>query len=87
MYLLFLEHLPYADDSTAVTPKSEVNGGIIVDTPTKMQMGGGGGNAGLTRKYSYTSHTGKADSYNSHTDLRYPPNSSRAGGGPPPGNR
>ena len=47
------EHLPYADDSTAVTPKSEMNGGIIVDTPTKI---------GLryeffpTRKYSLQIH-------------------------------
>jgi hypothetical protein len=32
------EHLPYADDSTAVTPKSEMNGGIIVDTPTKIGL-------------------------------------------------
>ena len=35
---LLQEHLPYADDSTAVTPKSELNGGIIVDTPTKMGL-------------------------------------------------
>jgi len=61
-YLDAQEHLPYADDSTAVTPKSEMNGGIIVDTPTKM---------GLSRKYSYNSHTGK-ESYTSHTDVRYP---------------
>ena len=45
------EHLPYADDSTAVTPKSEMNGGIVVDTPTKLA---------LSRKYSYNSHTGTA---------------------------
>ena len=57
------EHLPYADDSTAVTPKSEMNGGIIVDTPSKM--------GGLSRKFSYNSHTGK-ESYTSHTDVRYP---------------
>ncbi len=63
-YLDAQEHLPYADDSTAVTPKSEANGYIVVDTPTRMN---------LARKYSYTSHTGKVDSYNSHTDLRYPP--------------
>ena len=63
-YLDAQEHLPYADDSTAVTPKSELNGGIVVDTPTRM---------GLARKLSYNSHTGKVDSYNSHTDLRYPP--------------
>lgn len=66
-YLDAQEHLPYADDSTAVTPKSELNGGIVVDTPTRMGMG-------LSRKLSYNSHCGKVDSYNSHTDLRYPPN-------------
>ncbi len=62
-YLDAAEHLPYADDSTAVTPKSEMNGGIIVDTPSKM--------GGLSRKFSYNSHTGK-ESYTSHTDVRYP---------------
>ena len=62
-YLDAQEHLPYADDSTAVTPKSEMNGGIIVDTPSKM--------GGLSRKFSYNSHTGK-ESYTSHTDVRYP---------------
>lgn len=68
-YLDAQEHLPYADDSTAVTPKSELNGGIVVDTPTRM---------GLARKLSYNSHTGKLvdNSYNSHTDLRYPPGAS-----------
>ena len=60
-YLDAQEHLPYADDSAAVTPKSEANGYIVVDTPTRMS---------LARKYSYTSHSGKVDSYNSHTDLR-----------------
>lgn len=64
-YLDAQEHLPYADDSNAVTPKSEVNGYIVVDTPTRMN---------LARRVSYTSHSGKVDSYNSHTDLRYPPN-------------
>ena len=65
-YLDAQEHLPYADDSTAVTPKSELNGGIIVDTPTRM--------VGLSRKMSYNSHSGKVDfSYNSHENLRYPP--------------
>ena len=48
-YLDAQEHLPYADDSTAVTPKSELNGGIVVDTPTRI---------GMTRKLSYNSHTG-----------------------------
>ena len=37
-HFLLQEHLPYADDSTAVTPKSELNGGIVVDTPTKMGL-------------------------------------------------
>ena len=46
-----------------MTPKSEMNGGIIVDTPSKM--------GGLSRKFSYNSHTGK-ESYTSHTDVRYP---------------
>ncbi len=65
-YMQAMEHLPYADDSTAVTPKSELNGGIVVDTPTRMAF---------ARKLSYNSHTGKLvdNSYNSHTDLRYPP--------------
>lgn len=71
-YLDAQEHLPYADDSTAVTPKSELNGGIVVDTPTRM---------GLSRKLSYNSHCGKVDSYNSHTDLRYPPNAYNNGNG------
>ena len=72
-YLDAQEHLPYADDSTAVTPKSELNGGIVVDTPTRM---------GLARKLSYNSHTGKLvdNSYNSHTDLRYPPGTAGPGG-------
>jgi hypothetical protein len=65
-YLDAQEHLPYADDSAAVTPKSELNGGIVVDTPTRFN---------LARKFSYTSHTGKVDSYDSHTDLRYQPGS------------
>ena len=66
-YLDAQEHLPYADDSTAVTPKSELNGGIVVDTPTRNL-------AGLSRKMSYNSHCGKVDySYNSHENLRYPP--------------
>ena len=74
-YLDAQEHLPYADDSTAVTPKSELNGGIVVDTPTRM---------GLARKLSYNSHTGKLvdNSYNSHTDLRcYPPGTGGEGRG------
>lgn len=72
-YLDAQEHLPYADDSTAVTPKSELNGGIVVDTPTRM---------GLARKLSYNSHTGKLvdNSYNSHTDHRYPPGMCSASG-------
>lgn len=65
-YLDAQEHLPYADDSNAVTPKSEANGFILVDTPTRIN---------LARRVSYTSHTGKVDSYNSHTDLRTYPTS------------
>lgn len=68
-YLDAQEHLPYADDSTAVTPKSELNGLIVVDTPTRMN---------LARKFSYTSHTGKVDSYTSHTDLQYHPSGNGA---------
>ena len=73
-YLDAQEHLPYADDSAAVTPKSELNGGIVVDTPTRTN------NQQHARKYSYTSHTGKVDSYNSHTDLRYDNNGNGGGG-------
>ena len=52
-HFLLQEHLPYADDSTAVTPKSELNGGIVVDTPTKM---------GLSRCNSFTLPASKSNS-------------------------
>ena len=52
------EHLPYADDSAAVTPMSEENGGIIVPVYTSLGL----------RNNSYTSHTSR-NSYLSHTDL------------------
>ncbi|QQP35114.1 Sodium channel protein, partial [Caligus rogercresseyi] len=64
-----LEHLPYADDSTAVTPKSELNGGIVVDAPHRINSINNNNNNNNNRKYSYNSHNGKIDSYNSHTDL------------------
>lgn len=49
------EHLPYADDSNAVTPMSEENGAIIIPMYTNLQ-------------HSYTSHSSRI-SYNSHTDI------------------
>ncbi|RXG71708.1 hypothetical protein Avbf_06028 [Armadillidium vulgare] len=52
------EHLPYADDSAAVTPMSEENGAIIV--PVYTNLG--------SRHNSYTSHTSRV-SYTSHGDL------------------
>ena len=45
------DHFPFADDSTAVTPMSEENGGVIVQP-----------NGGWSRRNSYTSH----GSYGSH---------------------
>lgn len=53
------EHLPYADDSNAVTPMSEENGAMVVPMyPT-----------GLTSRHSsYTSHASRI-SYTSHADL------------------
>nr|XP_031845024.1 sodium channel protein para isoform X22 [Nomia melanderi] len=53
------EHLPYADDSNAVTPMSEENGIIVVS--------GYYANLG-SRHSSYTSHTSRF-SYTSHGDL------------------
>lgn len=50
------EHLPYADDSNAVTPMSEENGAIIIPMYTNLQQS------------SYTSHSSRV-SYNSHTDI------------------
>lgn len=57
-YLDAQEHLPYADDSAAVTPMSEENGAIIV--PVYTNLG--------SRHNSYTSHTSRI-SYTSHGDL------------------
>ncbi|VVC31903.1 Voltage-gated Na+ ion channel, cytoplasmic domain,Ion transport domain [Cinara cedri] len=53
------EHLPYADDSNAVTPMSEENGAIIV--PVSYANFG-------SRHSSYTSHTSRI-TYTSHADL------------------
>ncbi|XP_055382360.1 sodium channel protein para isoform X10 [Condylostylus longicornis] len=58
-YLDAQEHLPYADDSNAVTPMSEENGAIIVPVYY--------GNLG-SRHSSYTSHQSRI-SYTSHGDL------------------
>ena len=57
-YLDAQEHLPFADDSAAVTPMSEENGAIIV--PVYTNLG--------TRHNSYTSHMSGV-SYTSHGDL------------------
>ncbi|XP_071512566.1 sodium channel protein para isoform X4 [Panulirus ornatus] len=57
-YLDAQEHLPYADDSAAVTPMSEENGAIIV--PVYTSLG--------SRHNSYTSHSSRI-SYTSHGDL------------------
>lgn len=58
-YLDAQEHLPYADDSNAVTPMSEENGAIII--PVYYTSLG-------SRHSSYTSHASRL-SYNSHADL------------------
>ncbi|XP_076380130.1 sodium voltage-gated channel paralytic isoform X4 [Megalopta genalis] len=58
-YLDAQEHLPFADDSNAVTPMSEENGIIVVS--------GYYANLG-SRHSSYTSHTSRF-SYTSHGDL------------------
>ncbi|XP_076621063.1 sodium voltage-gated channel paralytic isoform X9 [Colletes latitarsis] len=58
-YLDAQEHLPYADDSNAVTPMSEENGTIVVS--------GYYANLG-SRHSSYTSHASRF-SYTSHGDL------------------
>ncbi|XP_055302529.1 sodium channel protein para isoform X17 [Sitodiplosis mosellana] len=58
-YLDAQEHLPYADDSNAVTPMSEENGAIIVPV-YYTNMG--------SRHSSYTSHQSRI-SYTSHGDL------------------
>jgi hypothetical protein len=57
--LAFQEHLPYADDSNAVTPMSEENGAIVVPVYYA--------NLG-SRHSSYTSHASRI-SYTSHGDL------------------
>ena len=57
-YIDAQEHLPYADDSAAVTPMSEENGAIIV--PVYTNLG--------SRHNSYTSHTSRV-SYVSHNDI------------------
>ncbi|KAK7790194.1 hypothetical protein R5R35_002964 [Gryllus longicercus] len=67
-YLDAQEHLPYADDSNAVTPMSEENGAIVV--PVYYASLG-------SRHSSYTSHASRV-SYTSHGDLL------GAGGKPPP---
>lgn len=58
-YLDAQEHLPYADDSNAVTPMSEENGTIVVPVYYA--------NLG-SRHSSYTSHASR-HSYTSHGDL------------------
>ncbi|XP_045484129.1 sodium channel protein para isoform X38 [Pieris rapae] len=58
-YLDAQEHLPYADDSNAVTPMSEENGAIIIPVYYA--------NLG-SRHSSYTSHQSRL-SYTSHGDL------------------
>ncbi|XP_022915603.1 sodium channel protein para isoform X6 [Onthophagus taurus] len=57
-YLDAQEHLPYADDSNAVTPMSEENGAMVV--PVYNYLG--------SRHSSYTSHHSRM-SYTSHGDL------------------
>ncbi|XP_050314706.1 sodium channel protein para isoform X3 [Anthonomus grandis grandis] len=58
-YLDAQEHLPYADDSNAVTPMSEENGAMVVPLYYA--------NLG-SRHSSYTSHASRM-SYTSHADL------------------
>ena len=55
-YLDAQNHLPYADDSTQGTPKSERNGGIIIDNPIRHELG---------RKYSINGKDGSHISSNS----------------------
>ncbi|XP_066904493.1 sodium channel protein para isoform X5 [Halyomorpha halys] len=59
-YLDAQEHLPYADDSNAVTPMSEENGAMVVPLYS--------GGFGMSRHSSYTSHASRL-SYTSHADL------------------
>ncbi|XP_063225568.1 sodium channel protein para isoform X2 [Bacillus rossius redtenbacheri] len=84
-YLDAQEHLPYADDSNAVTPMSEENGAIVV--PAYYASLG-------SRHSSYTSHASRV-SYTSHGDLLGAPpltkesqlrsRSARSGGNPAAG--
>ena len=60
-YLDAQNHLPYADDSTQGTPKSERNGGIIIDNPIRNELG---------RKYSMNGKDGSHLS--SSSDIWYP---------------
>ncbi|XP_037081523.1 sodium channel protein para-like isoform X2 [Pollicipes pollicipes] len=62
-YMDAQEHLPYADDSAAVTPMSEENGTMVL--PVYQQPGS---LLAGSRHGSYTSH-GSRRSYNSHGDL------------------
>ncbi|XP_022243584.1 sodium channel protein para-like [Limulus polyphemus] len=57
-YMDAQEHLPYADDSNAVTPMSEENGAIIIPMYPKLN----------SRHSSYTSHSSRL-SYTSHMDI------------------
>nr|ABH12275.1 putative voltage-gated sodium channel [Cyriopagopus schmidti] len=54
------EHLPYADDSKAVTPMSEDDGAIVIPVYYNMNM--------ASRHSSYTSHLSRI-SYTSHVDV------------------
>lgn len=53
------EHLPFADDSAAVTPMSEDNGAIIIPLYSNLQH---------SRRSSYTSHSSRL-SYTSHGEV------------------
>ncbi|XP_064475313.1 sodium channel protein para-like isoform X2 [Ornithodoros turicata] len=57
-YMDAQEHLPYADDSNAVTPMSEDNGAVLVPMYTSL----------ASRHSSYTSHSSRL-SYTSHGDI------------------
>ena len=63
-YMDAQEHLPYADDSAAVTPMSEENGTMVLPVYQQQPSGLLAG----SRHGSYTSH-GSRRSYNSHGDL------------------
>ncbi|UYV78407.1 para [Cordylochernes scorpioides] len=57
-YMDAQEHLPYADDSKAVTPMSEEDGAIVIPVFANLN----------SRHSSYTSHLSRV-SYSSHTDV------------------